>query len=166
MNITTTPTPTRRKKYILVQFCAKIQCFYSLRTEGNPASLEARKKRRDLFLKIKKRTNSLFDRRKTHPPFWRRGTRETPQPSKEEKDRHAFKKRRRDTPVTRGSARARDETRKAHDATGGQGEKTLNCRRHACVGGHRGRQRRRRRRTFKVDDVDSKKCWRSETPVR
>ena len=72
----------------------------------------------------------------------------------------AFKKRRRDTPVTRGSARARD-------ATGGQGERTLNCRRHARVGSRRGRQRRRRsRRTFKVDDVDSKRCWRSETPVR
>jgi len=79
MNTTTTPTPTRRKKYILVQFCAKIQCFYSLRTEGNPASLEARKKRRDLFLKIKKRTNSLFDRRKIHPPLLeKRDTRDTP----------------------------------------------------------------------------------------
>ena len=165
MNTTTTPTPTRRKKY-WYSFVQKFSVFIRSEPKEIQASLEARKKRRDLFLKIKKRTNSLFDRRKTHPPFWRRGTRETPQPSKEEKDRHAFKKRRRDTPVTRGSARARDETRKAHDATGGQGEKTLNCRRHACVGGHRGRQRRRRRRTFKVDDVDSKKCWRSETPVR
>merc|ERR1712100_675152 len=97
----------------------------------------------------------------------------SPPSLKEEKDREthththarkgrtrAFKKRRRDTPVTRGSARARD-------ATGGQGERTLNCRRHARVGSRRGRQRRRRRRrTFKVDDVDSKRCWRSETPVR
>ena len=164
MNTTTTPTPTRRKKYILVQFCAKIQCFYSLRTEGNPASLEARKKRRDLFLKIKKRTNSLFDRR-TPPPFGEEGHARHPNPRKKRRTDTRLRKDG-DTPVTRGSARARDKTRKAHDATGGQGEKTLNCRRHACVGGHRGRQRRRRRRTFKVDDVDSKKCWRSETPVR
>ena len=112
-------------------------------------------------LSFEEEGHALRDTHTHSPPSFERreGQRHTHTHTRKGRTR-AFKKRRRDTPVTRGSARARD-------ATGGQGERTLNCRRHARVGSRRGRQRRRRRRrTFKVDDVDSKRCWRSETPVR
>ena len=153
-------------------FCA---CFYSLskkkEIQTEPEAFYRRRRKGE-----RRRIDSFFDRRK-NPPFllkkrrFETHTHTLPTLRRTETHTHAhaharkgrtraFKKRRRDTPVTRGSARARD-------ATGGQGERTLNCRRHARVGSRRGRQRRRRRRrTFKVDDVDSKRCWRSETPVR